>query len=125
MWRIEAAPAAGRATAVVAAAAAEYTKVNAADQGQMQNAFAKLNKAGQSSKGAGCVDAFPVDMASGSSWPARPGVNIMLLVSCCAVLCYAKTSFGMFNIHPNQVIQSLQLVQTCPYAVHQSVGVDA
>ena len=63
--------------------------MNSTDESQMQSVFAKLNKLGQSSKGAGGFDAFPVDIASGRSWAASHGVSVRLLVSCCAVLCCA------------------------------------
>ena len=102
VWRIEAAPLAGRVS-TAAAAATEFAKVNPADQGQVQNVFAKLNKAAESGKVAGGLDAFSVDMASESSWPAGHGVIITLPcpalpcpalpcpVLCCAVLTQALT----------------------------------
>lgn len=92
VWRIEPAPAWRAVSSAPGAAAIEFTKVDAADQGQMQNTFAKLNKARQSSKDVGGVDAFPVDLASGSRWPASHGVSLMLSLRC-AVLRRAVQRF--------------------------------
>ena len=79
----------------------------------MQNVYAKLNKAGQSSKVEDGLEMFPVEVAAGSSWPASHGVSIVL----CCTLCWAMSCHGMLCCGHAVVCQLYMLccaLATCP-----------
>ena len=91
-------------TASDAQAAFDFTKLNAADQRQMQTAFANMD-----AKGAAYLDqtssndAAPVLLGSTSAWPASHGVSLIRLNAIApmalhhAVHCYTFPTCNLFN----------------------------